>query len=167
VKARNADFTTASRSETTAYASTDLGALTAVAQRLAQAAVPEGGVRLVGVSLSGLGDTPPPTLFEAFPTFESPPVSEPDEAGDVPVTVDEPEVAPGGRHAPADPDAPWRAGDDVAHPEHGHGWVQGGGHGRVTVRFETRATGPGPARTFASDDPALSRADPHASWRTD
>ncbi|MDT7698291.1 MAG: polymerase [Pseudonocardiales bacterium] len=167
VKARNADFTTASRSETTAYASTDLGALTAVAQRLAQAAVPEGGVRLVGVSLSGLGDTPPPTLFEAFPAFESPPANDPEEVGDVPVTVEEPEVAPGGRHAPPDPDAPWRAGDDVAHAEHGHGWVQGAGHGRVTVRFETRATGPGPARTFASDDPALSRADPHASWRTD
>jgi DNA polymerase-4 len=54
----------------------------------------------------------------------------------------------------------WRAGDDVRHPEHGHGWVQGCGHGRVTVRFETRSTGPGYARTMAADDPALTAADP-------
>ena len=43
VKVRSADFTTSSRSETAGIASTDLGALTAVAQRLARAAVPEGG----------------------------------------------------------------------------------------------------------------------------
>jgi DNA polymerase IV len=28
------------------------------------------------------------------------------------------------------------------------------------VRFETRRSGPGPARTLAADDPALTRADP-------
>ena len=49
------------------------------------------------------------------------------------------------------------------HPEHGHGWVQGAGHGRVTVRFETRSTGPGRARTLAADDPALRPADPLGS----
>jgi DNA polymerase-4 len=27
--------------------------------------------------------------------------------------------------------------------------------GRVTVRFETAATGPGPVRTFRADDPDL------------
>ena len=48
------------------------------------------------------------------------------------------------------------------HPEHGHGWVQGAGHGRVTVRFETRSSGPGRALTVAADDPALRRADPLA-----
>jgi DNA polymerase-4 len=36
------------------------------------------------------------------------------------------------------------------------------GHGRVTVRFETRSTGPGPVRTFTTD-PDLSRADPVTS----
>jgi len=55
---------------------------------------------------------------------------------------------------------PWRPGDDVHHPEHGHGWVQGAGHGRVTVRFETRSNGPGRARTLPADDPALIPADP-------
>jgi DNA polymerase IV len=53
----------------------------------------------------------------------------------------------------------------VRHPAHGHGWVQGAGHGRVTVRFETRGTGPGRAVTLAADDPALTAADPLDSLR--
>ena len=57
----------------------------------------------------------------------------------------------------------WRPGQDVAHSEFGHGWVQGCGHGVVTVRFETRSTGPGQARTFAEADEALAPADPEAS----
>ncbi|WP_275691299.1 DNA polymerase IV [Pseudonocardia broussonetiae] len=147
VKVRSADFTTHTRSETSAVASTDLGALTAVAQRLARTAVPEGGVRLIGVSLAGLGDDPPPALFE--------PPREPDlvlDAEPESTAQEEPDVA-----------RPWRPGDDVRHDEHGHGWVQGAGHGRVTVRFETRTTGPGRARTFPADDPALVRADPLGS----
>ena len=40
----------------------------------------------------------------------------------------------------------------------GRGWVWGSGLGRVTVRFETRHTGPGPVRTFFEDDPALQLA---------
>jgi DNA polymerase-4 len=150
VKVRSADFTTSSRSETAGTASTDLGALTAVAQRLANAAVPEGGVRLIGVSLAGLTDDPPPALFE--PTSPAP------VAPAAPVET----VVPAPEHdTPAQ--RPWQAGDDVTHPEYGHGWVQGAGHGRVTVRFETRTTGPGKARTLAADDPALTRADPLAS----
>ncbi|WP_411740957.1 DNA polymerase IV [Pseudonocardia dioxanivorans] len=162
VKARTADFATSSRSETTAVASTDLGTLTAVAQRLARTAVGEGGIRLIGVSLSGLDESPPPALFEAVASADgwtavaagpADPAAEP-----VPGAPETPHRAPA-------PEAPWRAGDDVAHPAHGHGWVQGAGHGRVTVRFETRATGPGPARTLAADDPDLTRADPLESWR--
>jgi DNA polymerase-4 len=158
VKIRSADFTTHTRSETAALATTDLAALTTVAQRLARTAVPDGGVRLIGVSLAGLGEAPPPALFA--------------EAGPGPAEVS-PAVGLDGRlDAPdervTDPprnDRPWRPGDDVAHPEHGHGWVQGAGHGRVTVRFETRSTGPGRARTLAADDPALRRADPLESLR--
>jgi DNA polymerase-4 len=48
-------------------------------------------------------------------------------------------------------------GQDVEHAEMGPGWVWGAGLGRVTVRFETADTGPGPIRTFRSDDPELSR----------
>ncbi|GAA4553189.1 DNA polymerase IV [Pseudonocardia xishanensis] len=195
VKARNADFETHTRSETTAFASTDLGVLTAVAQRLAGSAVPEGGVRLVGVSLSGLSESPPPALFEAVPSetgWVAVSPSDPGgaggevgvgggaaawgpspanggtaitvEAGEHPEPGTEFGPRPGGRGAPRDPADPWRAGDDVTHPEFGHGWVQGAGKGRVTVRFETRASGPGRARSFAVTDPDLSVADPVESW---
>ncbi|NUS17400.1 MAG: DNA polymerase IV, partial [Streptomyces sp.] len=55
----------------------------------------------------------------------------------------------------------WLPGLDVAHAEHGRGWVQGSGVGRVTVRFEVPSdTAPGRVRTFAVDDAALSRAEP-------
>ncbi|WP_280398426.1 DNA polymerase IV [Nocardia carnea] len=57
----------------------------------------------------------------------------------------------------------WRPGMDVRHPEFGFGWVQGAGHGRVTVRFESRSTGPGIARTFAADNTELRPADPLGS----
>jgi Nucleotidyltransferase/DNA polymerase involved in DNA repair len=144
VKVRAADFTTTSRSETSPLPSTDLATLTATAVRLAGSAVPAGGVRLIGVSLAGLTDDPPPALFDPQP----PPAPAP-----LPVVT---EPAP-------EPPRPWRTGDDVHHPDHGHGWVQGAGHGRVTVRFETRSTGPGRAVTFSADDPALTRADPLAS----
>ncbi|MGA6207711.1 DNA polymerase IV [Nocardia testacea] len=81
--------------------------------------------------------------------------------------------APGGasENPPGRPDSgisagdstTWRPGSDVRHPEYGFGWVQGAGHGRVTVRFETRSTGPGIARTFAADNTELCSADPLAS----
>jgi DNA polymerase-4 len=38
--------------------------------------------------------------------------------------------------------------------------VQGAGHGVVTVRFETRSSGPGLARTFPADSSELTRANP-------
>ncbi len=46
---------------------------------------------------------------------------------------------------------------DVEHRDYGPGWVWGSGLGRVTVRFETAETGPGPIHTFAADDTALER----------
>jgi DNA polymerase-4 len=183
VKIRGADFATRSRSETTPTASTDLGALTRTAQRIAEGALPPSGVRLIGVSLAGLTDFVQEQLFDA----EMGPVEEaPTDtgaraelitvaSGEVAVsTADDaaliPESSPGGQpdrgwrsgHGwrVADEIPGWRAGDDVRHTEHGHGWVQGCGHGRVTVRFETRSTGPGAARTMAADDPALTAADP-------
>ena len=55
------------------------------------------------------------------------------------------------------PTGTWRPGADVEHDDHGRGWVWGSGLGRVTVRFETRETPPGPVRTFSVDDPALRR----------
>ena len=196
VKVRNASFTTATRSETAVLASTDLGELTAVAQRLARAAVPEGGVRLIGVSLGGLTDAPPPTLFgpgdglsaeprfadvgfadggggfstAASPQSESGPAEPPGDPRPAALSTEissssgpgKVEAAGGLGGSPAG-DRSWRPGDDVRHPKHGHGWVQGAGHGRVTVRFETRSTGPGRALTLAADDPDLAPADPLSS----
>ncbi|MCD2193899.1 DNA polymerase IV [Actinomycetospora endophytica] len=171
VKVRGGDFATHTRSETTAVASTDLPTLTETAQRLAVAALPDAGVRLVGVSYAGLTTEVQGSLFDdgVDRLVEDPaPVEDPDTGALRPVVTsealpDDDRLAGEEPDAAADPERAWRTGDDVAHPEHGHGWVQGAGHGRVTVRFETRSTGPGRAVTFASEDPELSRADPLAS----
>lgn len=173
VKVRGGDFATHTRSETTAVASTDLLALAETAQRLAVAALPEAGVRLVGVSYAGLTTAVQGSLFEDAPgRVEGPgPVEDPETGGTrraaVVGTPPEDRLADDDRlpdEEPApDPAREWRTGDDVTHPAHGHGWVQGAGHRRVTVRFETRSTGPGRAVTFAGDDPELARADPLGS----
>jgi DNA polymerase-4 len=203
VKVRSAAFTTASRSETAGIASTDLDELTAVAQRLVRAAVPDGGVRLIGVSLAGLVDTPPPMLFgpagDGDTAVGGPGPGDPGPGGDTDEVAEGlglgiaagfgvigtdadvlGEAEPAGRTGPealgppplarpvpkpgTGPVREWRPGDDVQHREHGHGWVQGAGHGRVTVRFETRRRGPGRAVTLAADHPDLAPADPLASW---
>ena len=57
----------------------------------------------------------------------------------------------------------WPAGADVHHDQYGPGWVWGSGLGRVTVRFETAATGVGPVRTLAGDDPYLHLGRPDAA----
>jgi DNA polymerase IV len=154
VKIRGADFATRSRSETSATASVNLAELAATARRLTDGALPDSGVRLIGVSLSGLTDSVQQPLFEAEPPAEEPtaPPEPPTEArADARTTPEKP------------PTGGWRPGDDVHHPAYGHGWVQGSGHGRVTVRFETKGTGPGQARTLAAADPELTPADPLAS----
>jgi DNA polymerase IV len=146
VKVRGADFSAVSRSESLPAATTDLTTLVGIARRLVRVALPPTAVRLIGVAYTGLGGQAQEALFAL------------DDPGPhaVPAVADQP---------PADgPSQPgWRSGDDVSHPEHGHGWVQGAGHGRVTVRFETRRTGPGRALTFAADDPRLVRVDALAS----
>ncbi|MCI2422065.1 DNA polymerase IV [Saccharopolyspora sp. K220] len=146
VKVRDSDFTTISRAETFTSATSDLGSLSAAARRLLPIAVPPGTpVRLVGVSYSGLATSEQEPLFDnPVDQDEAPTAAEP--------RLDEP--------SPMPPVRSWRAGDDVRHAEFGHGWVQGAGHGRVTVRFETATTGSGVARTFAIEDPLLTSADP-------
>jgi len=68
---------------------------------------------------------------------------------------------------PQNPDQPavrrFLPGLDVEHDEHGPGWVWGSGLGRVTVRFETRHTAPGPVSTFSTEDPALRLVQPSFS----
>lgn len=150
LKVRDSDFTTISRAETFSSATSELHTLSAAARRLLPIALPPGTpVRLVGVSYSGLATSEQESLFDHPADPEDGPVPEPE--------VTEP------AEAPRPSSRQWRAGDDVQHAEHGHGWVQGSGHGRVTVRFETASTGRGVARTFAVADPLLSAADPVAS----
>lgn len=143
VKLKKSDMSTLTRSATLPYATTDPATLTATARRLLLDPLQIGPIRLVGVGFSGLTEARQESLF---PDLE---------------LADLADTTP----PPAQDTAPptqtlWRVGDDVSHPEFGHGWVQGAGHGVMTVRFETRASGPGPARTLPSDDPSITKADP-------
>lgn len=139
IKVRLHDFTTLSRS-TTLGSPTDSAATVA---RLARALLADldtsGGVRLLGVGVSGLADWVQEDLFgETVEEDEEP--------------VPEVEVPHHSRRT-------WSPGMDVEHTEHGRGWVWGAGRGVVTVRFETAETPAGPVRSFKDDDPALT------AWR--
>ena len=142
VKLKKADMATLTRSATLPYASTDPATLVATARRLLLDPIEVGPIRLVGVGFSGLSEVQQESLFPDLDLVD-------DGVGDIP--------APAPQRS--DPQ-PWRVGDDVTHTEHGHGWVQGAGHGVMTVRFETRASGPGIARTVRADLPEISRANP-------
>ena len=143
-------MSTLTRSATLPYATTDSAALAAMARRLLLDPREIGPIRLLGVGFSGLSSVRQESLFS-----------------DLELTMSD--TDPGAETAHAGPDAvvspvpgtaEWRVGDDVIHRELGHGWVQGAGHGVVTVRFETRGSGPGPARTFPSDSDEITRANP-------
>jgi DNA polymerase-4 len=148
VKLKKSDMSTLTRSATLPYATTEAGALIAVARRLLLDPREIGPIRLVGVGFSGLSDVRQESLF---PDLElSGEMSEEQRV----------ETATEAMFAPAAQPSPWRVGDDVAHRDLGHGWVQGAGHGVVTVRFETRSSGPGQARTFPTDTDDLTSANP-------
>ncbi|MCX2930195.1 DNA polymerase IV [Mycobacterium sp. CVI_P3] len=146
VKLKRSDMTTLTRSATLPYATGNAGTLSATAHRLLLDPREIGPIRLLGVGFSGLSDVRQESLF---PDLEH-------MGGAVADTLD--------THMPVPDPAPdaggWRIGDDVSHPELGHGWVQGAGHGVVSVRFETRGSGPGVMRTFAGDNPELRTANP-------
>jgi DNA polymerase-4 len=146
VKLKKSDMSTLTRSATLPYATTDAGTLIATARRLLLDPVEIGPIRLVGVGFSGLSDVRQESLFPDL-----------DLAGDDEVA--DTRLLPTVTDLAATPPA-WRIGDDVRHPEFGHGWIQGAGHGVMTVRFETRATGAGQARTFPGDTPGIERANP-------
>ncbi|WP_326584210.1 DNA polymerase IV [Streptomyces sp. NBC_00481] len=150
LKVRRYDFSTLTRSETLRGPTDDPAVVREAAGRLLEAVDTTGGVRLLGVGVSGLADYTQEDLFAQA-------AGEPDlveeEAGSA-AEVSAVEERGGGERL-------WRAGHDVRHAEYGHGWVQGSGLGRVTVRFETPDdVGPGRVRTFRTDDPALEAAEP-------
>jgi DNA polymerase-4 len=149
VKLKKSDMSTLTRSATLPYATTDPAALTALARRLLLDPREIGPIRLLGVGFSGLSNVRQDSLFPDLELTVSDTESDADSSLSERVPVAPVTEVPG-----------WRIGDDVTHPELGHGWVQGAGHGVVTVRFESRGTGPGPARTFASDSVDIVEADP-------
>ncbi|GAA0351826.1 DNA polymerase IV [Micropruina glycogenica] len=155
LKARYPDFTTLSRSRTLDGATDDTAVITLVARALLDQVELLRGVRLLGVGVAGLTESAQEALFGEqtdAPEQVDEVVADPDA---VPDTTEQPESLAWARRRPDG----YRPGMDVVHDEHGPGWVWGAGLGRVTVRFETAETGPGPVRTFAVDDPQLRPAD--------
>lgn len=138
VKTRMHDFTTHTRSSTLAGPTDDPRVIARVARRLLEDSDVSGGIRLLGVGVSSLADWIQDDLF----------IDSEDEGRPIEV-VDLPE------QARATGRVGYYPGQDVVHAQYGPGWVWGSGRGRVTVRFETADTPPGPVRTFAVDDPAL------------
>lgn len=141
VKMKRSDMSTLTRSLTLPYATADASTLIAAARRLLLDPLEIGPIRLVGVGFSGLTEVRQEPLFPNLDIWEQPTETASASVSTVHVSG-------------------WRIGDDVHHARWGHGWVQGAGHGVMTVRFETRASGPGPARTLPADDPVVQRANP-------
>ena len=145
VKLKKSDMSTLTRSATLPYATADAATLIATARRLLLDPLEIGPIRLVGVGFSGLSEVRQESLFPDLELM----AEELSDTG-LPQTLTEATAT-----APA-----WRVGDDVVHTTYGHGWIQGAGHGVMTVRFETRSTGRGPVHTFPDDTPGIDRANP-------
>lgn len=141
IKVRLHDFTTLTRSSTLPSPTDSPRVIARTARGLLADLDTSGGVRLLGVGVSGLADWVQEDLF-----------GEPEAE---PVDVVLPELGPSPHR--------WAPGMDVQHDELGPGWVWGSGRGVVTVRFETAVTGPGPVRSFPVDDPHLSPTAPLAT----
>ncbi|MFD8821766.1 DNA polymerase IV [Streptomyces sp. NPDC059605] len=163
LKVRRYDFSTLTRSETLRGPTDDPAVVREAAARLLEAVDTTGGVRLLGVGVTGLADYTQEDLF-AQAAGERAATGEP--AGEATAAKDD-RAGPADGPRPESPGTPegpaarhWHAGHDVHHDAYGHGWVQGSGIGRVTVRFEEPDSAPGRVRTFRIDDAALRPADP-------
>ncbi|MFD7290212.1 DNA polymerase IV [Streptomyces sp. NPDC059863] len=177
LKVRRYDFSTLTRSETLRGPTDDPGVVREAAGRLLESVDTTGGVRLLGVGVTGLADFTQEDLFAQAAADESAAASHAsaDEGAREPASAER-AVAEGaatsgaaragsGGGGPAEaPDVPaerrFPAGHDVRHREFGAGWVQGSGLRRVTVRFEEPGSAPGRVRTFWADDPDLELSEP-------
>jgi DNA polymerase-4 len=139
VKVRLHDFSTHTRSSTLSGPTDDTRVVARLARSLLNELDTSDGVRLLGVGVSGLADWIQEDLFSEYD----------DQADETPEAMTDEAVERVTRARR------WSPGMDVVHSEHGAGWVWGSGIGRVTVRFETADTGPGPVKTFLSHDPDL------------
>ncbi|MEU2395238.1 DNA polymerase IV [Streptomyces sp. NPDC007369] len=185
LKVRRYDFSTLTRSETLRGPTDDQAVVREAAARLLEAVDTTGGVRLLGVGVTGLADYTQEDLFAQSqaaaaaaegaegapggPSGAGGPEGLPGAGGggalEGPQGV--PEAAVGEGPTDGSTDGPerarerhWAAGRDVRHAVYGPGWVQGSGLGRVTVRFEQPGSAPGRVRTFQVDDPDLEPSDP-------
>jgi DNA polymerase-4 len=143
VKVRLHDFSTHTRSTTLPAPTDDPRVVARLARTLLGEVDTSGGVRLLGVGVSGLADWIQEDLFADLEDD----ASDPADAGKEPLADDAIDRVTRGRR--------WAPGMDVVHAVHGPGWVWGSGRGLVTVRFETAETGPGPVKTFHADDADL------------
>lgn len=180
LKVRRYDFSTLTRSETLRGPTDDPVVVREAAARLLEAVDTTGGVRLLGVGVTGLADFTQEDLFaqaadareaeDARQAADARKAAEAERSGD---DDGPPAEGPPARDQAAGqaPDGPgtgsgepetrrWSAGHDVRHEVHGYGWVQGSGVGRVTVRFEEPGSATGRVRTFRIDDPRLRPAEP-------
>ncbi|MGR4880089.1 DNA polymerase IV [Streptomyces sp. LARHCF249] len=173
LKVRRYDFSTLTRSETLRGPTDDPAVVREAAARLLEGVDTTGGVRLLGVGVTGLADYTQEDLFAqsqslaAQPRGEAGAAAEPDGAAEPggaggaavgPLEGVEGAEPSGGPEAA--PERRWTAGSDVRHAVYGPGWVQGSGVGRVTVRFEQPGSEVGRVRTFRVDDPELEPSDP-------
>ncbi|MEV0993146.1 DNA polymerase IV [Streptomyces sp. NPDC049949] len=182
LKVRRYDFSTLTRSETLRGPTDDPAVVREAAARLLEGVDTTGGVRLLGVGVTGLADYTQEDLFAQSMAAEAEaaaagaaaegasaePRGAPEPAGSGvavglgvpggPAEAVEP-AGPTGEPEPA-PERRWAAGSDVLHAVYGPGWVQGSGVGRVTVRFEQPGSAPGRVRTFRVEDPELEPSDP-------
>lgn len=146
VKVRLSDLSIHTRSETLAFATRNTDKLMSIAHKIAFTPAEVGPIRLVGVGFTGLDAHVQEVMFPELDaavviTEDSQPSLAQEDAG----------ILPTGRYS----HQKWQPTADVHHPEFGHGWVQGSGHGVVSVRFESRSTGPGFMKTFDEDDQDL------------
>lgn len=148
VKLKKSDMSTLTRSATLPYATVEAATLIGTARRLLLDPMDIGPIRLVGVGFSGLSDVRQESLFPDLDQL----LEASDSTHSGPAQVTAPVATPSATE--------WRIGDDVVHDRFGHGWVQGAGHGVMSLRFETRGTGPGVMRTLPVDDPEIRRGDP-------
>ena len=144
LKVRLHDFSTHTRSSTLPAPTDSPRVVARLARSLLGEVDTSGGVRLLGVGVSGLADWIQEDLFD-----QQEPATAAAADDDAERAADQLALEAVTRSRQ------WAPGADVVHALHGPGWVWGSGVGRVTVRFETADTGPGPVRTFRADDPDL------------
>ncbi|MDO5097944.1 MAG: DNA polymerase IV [Corynebacterium sp.] len=162
VKLKLADFHIESRSQSVLYATDDESQLRSMVDLLVRYPDEVGPIRLVGVSFSNLEKPSQEMLFPELQFVKPTTTVESDWESGVrgdnnhETAIDLPEET----ERSGEPAVAWFPTQDVFHPEYGHGWIQGVGHGIVTVRFETRTTTHSFTKTFPVLDEQLQAGDP-------